>query len=232
MTPAPFPRHLRLSLKRGLARHAFAEAHRAGGDAGAVVSSLQRIAPNDRATARAVRRLRKDRAVVACGLSGGAVVATVREVRAATTRCHGLDAFVEDALIFVRVAVTAGRRKVTTRIDAASFSLHALERFVERGGTDPRAGLLAAVDREADAILRQAARGSAIRDRDDTYRAAVAEGVWAGSEDLFEPDAAWGPAWAGRKVPVFSVRTFLGPEEMNPCVWLAWRDDPHLRIVA
>jgi hypothetical protein len=33
-------------------------------------------------------------------------------------------------------------------------------------------------------------------------------------------------------VPTFSARTFLGPEQMSPCVWLRWQDDTRLSLAA
>ncbi len=69
------------------------------------------------------------------------------------------------------------------------------------------------------------AREDPLRDGDDEYLP-LRTGVWAGGLDMLAPDPAWGPAFAGddRPLPVFSVRTFLGEDEMRPMVWLGWSE--------
>jgi len=225
-------RHLRLSLKRGLARHAMARAARAQADHAAIFSELFRMAPNRRGMERTVLRLRRAPGVVSAGIARGAVVVVLRDACAMVTRTEGLDAFTEDALIYTRVTVVPEKRKVGTWINRASFSRHALERFIERGNCDLGPDVLDAVDAEAVTLLGRAVRGELIAHDGDDYLRATDPGVWAGSLDVTRPEPEWRIGREDACIPTFSARTFLGPDEMKPCVWLSWQDDPRLSMAA
>ena len=92
--------------------------------------------------------------------------------------------------------------------------------------------LLEAVDAEAMTILRHTAKARLIEDGDDHYAAGLQSGVWAGRVDHSDPEPEWGlsPTDPEARVPVFSARTFLSPEEMRPTVWLRWNADPALTV--
>lgn len=223
-------RHLRLSLKRGLARQAMARAARAQADHASIFSELFRMAPNRRGMERTVLRLRKAPGVVSAGIARGTVVVVLRTACAMVTRTEGVDAFTEDALIYTRMTVVREKRKEGTSISRASVSRHALERFIERGNCPLGPDVLDAVDAEAATLLGRAVRGDLIAHDGDDYLRARGAGVWAGSLDLTPPEPGWRTGREDACIPTFSARTFLGPDEMKPCVWLRWQDDPRLSM--
>lgn len=117
-------------------------------------------------------------------------------------------------------------------INRANFSLHALERFIERGSCDLGPRVLEAADAEAMALMKHALQNNLIEHDGDEYLQGREQGVWAGSLDLTKPEPEWRTAREDACIPTFSSRTFLGPDEMKPCVWLRWQNDPRLSLVA
>ncbi|MDT8854119.1 hypothetical protein RNZ50_03535 [Paracoccaceae bacterium Fryx2] len=202
-------------------------------DHAAVFVLLRQVSPNRRSTERAVLRLRRMPSVVAAGLADDRLVVVLRNSCAMVTRSDGVDIFTEDALIYTRVAVQFAKGRMHSWINRANFSQHALERLVERSRCPLGQDFLGVVDGEASALLKRCLAGEMIEHDGDSFLRARQEGVWAGSLDLTLPE----PEWGGRadpeaRVPTFSARTFLGPDEMRPCLWLRWQDDPRLSLVA
>lgn len=226
------PRQLRLSLKRGLARQAVSKAQKAQADDAAIFSELRSVSPNRRSMERSVLRLRKSRGVVRAGIADDKMIVVFRHVCAMLTRQDGVDLFSENALIYTRVSASAGKGKLGIRINRVSFNQHALERLVERSRCRIRPDFLSSVDAEAVAALKLAQDGEWIEDNGDDYIQSRENGVWAGSLDFSSAEPEWGLQQADAQIPVFSARTFLGPEEMKPSVWLRWQDDPCLSFVA
>ena len=222
---------LRRSLKRGLARQAYAQAQE--GDLARVVHMTRDLAPNAKSRDRMAVRLQALCGVVRVGLAGDAVVAVLRHRRRVTLRAEGTDVFTEDALFYTRLAIHAGRGNTAYRLTRASFCLHALERLVERSPVALDRPLLAAMDAEAVAVLRRCARADLIADGDDHFARATGQGLWAGSLDRSEMEADWDLGYANpeAQVPVFSARTYLSPDEMRPTLWARWQGDPSLRMM-
>ena len=222
---------LRRSLKRGLARQAYAQAQE--GDLARVVQMTADLAPNAKSRDRMVLRMQALRGVVRAGLAGDEVVAVLRHRRKVTVRVEGSDIFTEDALLYTRVAIRAGRGSTGYRLTRASFCLHALERLVERSPVALDRPLLTSVDAEAVAVLRGCARADLIADGEDHFARATGQGLWAGSLDKSEMEADWDLAYANpqAQVPVFSARTYLSPDEMRPTLWARWQGDPNLKML-
>lgn len=237
-TPSRPTRLHRKSLKRGYARRALTEALRAAPDHAAIFDLLSRGRRNPKAVQRVIARLRGRSGVALAGLAGGEICVVLRDACNLCTRLEGQDVFTEDALRYTQVRVEAGRARVRFRLHQASFGRHALERMVERSACDLGPGFLGLVDREAFCILRQMAAGDLIAQADDEFARARHRGVWAGGVDLAQPDPDWAlnpdgaPSCTEACIPVFSARTFLGPDEMKPVVWLRWQTDPGLGMVA
>lgn len=225
-------RHLRLSLKRGLARQAMTRAAKAQADHEAIFTELRRMAPNRRGMERTVLRLRRAPGVLCAGIAKGSVVVVLRDVCTMVTRTEGVEAFSEDAVIYTRVGALPEKGRMSFWINRVSFSLHALERFIERGKCELGAGVLDVVDAQAVSLLRRVVQGRAFAHEGDEYLSAGDAGVWAGSQDSTRPDPSWGIVREEACIPTFSARTFLGPDQMKPCVWLQWQDDPRLSIAA
>ncbi len=215
-----------MSLKRGLAGQALAKAAASEADAAAVIDRLTGLRPNAKALDREVHRLRRMRGVVCAATPRGkdSVVVVVRNLRSVTTRAEGTDLFAETALVYSRIAATVRRGSVGYRIWRASFCRHAIERLVERSRVPLDALLLEVMDGEALHLLRQLAREEILADAGDEAISARDEGVWAGCRDVSQVENDWGltATTEGAVVPTFSARTFLGPDEMRPTLWLRW----------
>lgn len=223
---------LRSSLKRGLARQALGHAAHSQANLPALIALARDIRPNLKSQDRLAQRLGRAAGVVLARPCSGGIVLVARNLREAVTRAGTEDIFSEQAVFYTRILARWGRLGAGFEIWRASFSCHALERFVERGGIDLDRPLIPALDAEGARVLRGVARGALILDDGDCCAPAVAPGLWAGSLDRTELEPDWGLAFddAATRVPVFSVRTFLGPAEMRPTLWLKWRNDPSLRL--
>ena len=127
-----------------------------------------------------------------------------------------------------------GRHGPAFYLNRASFCCHALERLVERSQVALNLPLLETVDAEAVRLLRNQALGRMINDAEDSLIRAVAKGVWAGGVDQMSPEVDWGLTLCdgAARLPGFSVRTFLGPAQMRPTVWLKWNDDQTMQMAA
>lgn len=225
---------IRASLKRGLARAAFSQATGFDPDLGAIVAATRDMHANRKALERTQARLQRMAGVVKASLAadGSGIVLVLRNRREVVTRSDAMDIFTEPALFYTRLMVCPGRIGTSYRLVRLSFCLHALERLVERSDLPLDRPLLPAVDAEAVSLLRRLWQAKGIEDAGDQFFGAITLGVWAGSLDRSALEDGWGLAFesAGACVPVYSVRTFLSPEEMRPTVWLKWKDDPACRI--
>lgn len=231
---------LRRALKRGRAREAFAHAATADADMAAIVDLGTGLRPNPRSRDRVARRLARLPGVVSVtrGTDGGLVV-LVRCKRHVVTRVAGAEVFAEDALLYTRVGIAPVRERPRFGLIRASFCLHALERLVERSQVPLDTPLLPLLDAEAGRLLRRLGSGALIVDADDQFVPAgtgrsgppAIEGVWAGAVDTCDLDPGWGLVPTGAASPVlFSARTFLGPDQMRPTLWLKWNRDPALSV--
>jgi hypothetical protein len=216
--------HARGSLGRGLARQALAEAEAGCADASGIVHSLHDLAPNPRNGARHARRLMRRRGVLRASATRGGVAVVFRHTLNVTVRKDGTDCYREPCIAWTSVRASAGKHRISFVTWQVQAGLHALQRHVERSAC-PLHNLLPQMDRAMTEALDWLDREDPLRDGDDEYLP-FRNGVWAGGLDMLASDPAWGPAFAGddRQLPVFSVRTFLGEEEMRPMVWLGWSE--------
>ena len=221
---------IRLALKRGLARQIMAQATE--GDIPQVIAQLAELRPNRKAQERLAERLQRQRGIVRVTLSETGLVITLRNRRQMISRIEDSDAFTEETLFYTRISARMTRTGPSLHVSRASFSCHALERLVERSAVALDCPLLPAVDSEAVTILWHAARARLIEDGEEEYAPALQPGVWAGRVDLSEVELEWGLSHQdpAARVPVFSARTFLAPEQMRPTVWLRWKADPSLSL--
>lgn len=217
---------IRCSLSRGLARQALDHAAVVEADVAALVLLASTVRPNAKAMLRLAAQLAGKRGVVRAGVGGGGVVIVARNLCTIRTQVGAQDIFAERSLVYTRLAIRAAQGRARFHVTRAGFSLHALERLVERSAVALDAPLLAAADCEAVHLLRGLSQSRDFGDGEDRFVPAVAQGVWAGSPDHAGLDADWGlvAAEQGEGVPFFSVRTFLGEDEMRPTVWLAWKN--------
>lgn len=220
-------RPIRVSLKRGLARQALSQAGRVDADLGRIMAMLHGLRPNRVAIERKVLKLRAVAGVVRAGISGDRIVIIIRNVRDVVMKTEVHELFQERALIYSRLIASAGKRSIRFAVHRASFCLHSLERFIERSSYSVNASLLAAADVEAAHLLAILASNKLIIDDGDHYGSSRHVGVWAGSEDVSRAESEWGfcDPTGSLSIPVFSARTFLGPDEMRPMVYLRWKKD-------
>lgn len=94
-------------------------------------------------------------------------------------------------------------------------------------------GLLQLTDSEALALFGGSSVVEQAGPDSCCHRAAGYDGVWAGQMDHSLAGDHWPLRYeneACRRIPTFSVRTFLSPEEMSPSLWLAWQGDDSLSM--
>jgi hypothetical protein len=221
---------IRSALKRGLARQTIAQAGEA--DLPHVFRQLAELSPNHKAQARVAQRLQSQHGVVRVAMSATGMVVILRNRRQMISQLEEAEIFAEETLFYTRVSVRISRNEPGFHISRASLTCHALERLVERSTVALDRPLLSAVDAEAATILRHAAKARLIEDGEDHYAPAAHSGVWAGRVDLSVLEPEWNLFYsdATTRIPVFSARTFLGPEQMRPTVWLRWKGDPNLSM--
>jgi hypothetical protein len=220
-------RSLRNSLKRGYARQAMTVAGRASADIPRLLRLARDLRPNRKAMERLARRLMSLAGVVSVRATRGGhgLVVVARTMREVEVRAEGMAVFREPGLIYLRIGITCEQGAVGFRLSAASFCRHALERLVERSSVQVAPGLLPVIDQEALCIFQGWNTGKAFEDKDGLFLPAGADGLWAGCFDTMEAETDWDLWCQGApRVPLFSVRTFLGPDEMRPMVWLRWQD--------
>jgi len=225
---------LRLSLKRGLARQAFMHADILPANLPRLIDMAQDLRPNRKALDRLGARFLKMPGVVRVRVSPGArgLSVVARCPRGVVTCANGVEMFREESVLYILMKIGLEAGRVRFGFCALGFCLHAIERFVERSDL-PLEPILPALDAEALAAFGQLSAEAVIEDREEHFLRASMPGVWAVSPDRMALDPDWGlqsPAVTG--IPLYSVRTFLGPNEMRPTLWLRWRDDPACQITA
>ncbi|MDO6584789.1 hypothetical protein Q4543_04580 [Salipiger sp. 1_MG-2023] len=226
------PVHLRKSLSRGIAREAFELAARDDGDMARVIEAtagLTRHASNQR---RVGTRLRKLPGVVRVARSGDGLSVALRTRREMILLDDEGEQFREEVLVYTRVRVAPAPHRRRYSMVRVSFSPHALQRLVQRS-TCGLGGLLRLIDGEAIALFGR--RGLVEQSGPDRccHRSARYDGVWAGQMDHSMVGDHWPLRYEtdrDRRIPTFSVRTFLSPEEMSPSLWLAWQGDDSLSL--
>ncbi|MBC2834067.1 hypothetical protein [Paragemmobacter straminiformis] len=221
---------IRASLKRGLARAAFTQAAAADPDLASVVAATRAMHPNRKALERSQARLSRLSGVVKAAIAadGGGVVVVLRNRREVVTQAQSVEVFSEPSLFYTRLVIRPGKQATSYALVQVSFCLHALERCVERSDVALDRPLLPVIDAEAVRLLRRLWQNKGIVDDGDTFFGALKQGVWAGSIDRCALEDGCGLACLtpDGAVPLYSIRTFLSPEEMRPTVWLKWKDDP------
>ncbi len=225
---------LRMSLKRGLARQAFDHARTGEADLPHLLALAADLRPNRKATERLAHRARKCTGVVRASIAadGAGLVLVARSLRVVVTQVEGTALFGETSLVYTRLFAGFDRAKLVFHLSRASFCQHALERLVERSRLALDQPMLPTVDTEAIALLRGLSKGTLIVEDDDQFMPAIEPGVWAGGVDMMVVEPDWNlrvdPTMC---MPVFSVRTFLGPNEMRRSLWQRVRNDPSLTVV-
>lgn len=215
---------LRAALKRGLARQAMDHAAAAPADPARVMDYCASSGTSPTAEGRLVRRLQSQPGLVSIRRGAQGLVLVLRSPAEVLTRSAGTDVFTETALLYTRLTMIPSRRGTAFEISRASFCRHAVERFVERGTAPLDGPVLPHLDAEAVALLSHLRRATPLTDAGDEFVPSAATGLWAGSIDHSAPDPAWPVVWTADAppVPTFSARTFLGPDQMRPTLWLAW----------
>jgi len=138
--------------------------------------------------------------------------------------------FREESVLYILMKIELRAGRVSFGFCAIGFCLHAIERLVERSDL-PLEPVLPALDAEALAAFGKLALEAVIEDRAEHFLRASTPGVWAVSPDRMALDPDWRlQSPTGTGIPLYSMRTFLGPNEMRPTLWLRWRDDPSCQI--
>lgn len=224
---------LRLSLKRGLARQAFTQADTQSANMVRLINMVLTLRPNRKALERLGARLVRMSGVVRVRLAPDArgITLIARCSRRVVTCAEGVEVFQEEGLLYFRVKAALETGQVVLGFTALGYCLHALERLVERTDLPLDTPILPALDAEACAVFGQLDADAMIEDGADQFVRALKPGVWAASPDRMALDPDWGLcSRADVGILMISMRTFLGPDEMRPTLWLRWRADPACKI--
>lgn len=215
----------RLSLKRGYAREAISLARKKPANVRDIFLKIREIRPNLKARMRLVKQIKKIPGVIAGShSSSGTVRAVYREVVSMQTQHEEQELFVEDVLLYAAVIAETTRTSRSLHIARVSLNCHAIERLIERSDCEIGPGFLELIDREANHMLKELARDETITHDEDEFIRSSYGGVWAGGIDASRPDPEWFAGEADQNAPIFSVRTFLSPDEMHPWIWMKWND--------
>lgn len=215
----------RLSLKRGYAREAVSLARKKPANVRDIMLKIREIRPSLKARMRLAKQIKKMPGVITGShSSSGTVRAVYREVVAMQTRHEEQELFAEDVLLYSAVFAESTRTKRNLHIARVSLNYHAIERLIERSDCEIGPGFLELIDREANHILKELARDVSITHNEDEFIRSSYCGVWAGSIDASRPDPEWFASEADQKAPIFSIRTFLSPDEMHPSIWMKWNE--------
>lgn len=224
--------HLRRSLSRGLAREVFQLADRADGDMARLLRQTFTLTSNAKNRQRIATRIRRQHGVVHVARHGDGLACVLRTHRVMILTDDEGEQFRERVLFYTRVTAQRAKFGMDFAMTRATFSRHAVERFVQRSDC-PLADLLGQIDSEALSILRGAS--DRIDHDDRAYHKAGQPGVWAGQQDTSEVGAHWPLSYrseAHRWIPTFSARTFLSQNEMTPVVWLGWQGDDSIAMAS
>lgn len=225
------PAHIRRALSRGLAKDAFAMAQADDGDMAALLVTSSTMTKNLANRRRTAARMMRLPGVVRVSKFGEGLSAVLRTRREMILRDTQGEQFREQTLMYTRVTFLRTGRGMDFTMKRVSFSQHALERLVQRSDC-PLEGMLGQIDAEALAIL-----GATwpVPNEERSWHEATRDGVWAGHHDHSLAADHWPLNYRteeDRRIPTFSVRTFLSPDEMNPVVWLGWQGDDSIAIAS
>lgn len=220
----------RLSFKRGYAREAMSLARKKPADVPDIFLKIREIRPSLKARIRLIKQIKKMPGVITGSYaSSGTVRVVYREVVAMQTQHEEQELFAENVLLYSVVIAETTRTTRSLQIARVSLNYHALERLIERSDCEIGPGFLELIDQEANHILKELARDEPITHNEDEFIRSSFCGVWAGSIDASRPDPEWFAGEADQKAPIFSVRTFLSPDEMHPYIWMKWNDGAALK---
>lgn len=215
----------RLSLKRGYAREVVSLARKKHANVRNIMLKIREIRPGLKARIRLAKQIKKLPGVITGShSSSGTVRAVYREVVGMQTQHEEQELFAEDVLLYSAVFAESTRTKRSLHIARVSLNYHAIERLIERSDCEIGPGFLELIDQEANHILKELARDVSITHNEDEFIRSSYCGVWAGSMDASRPDPEWFVGEEDQKAPIFSIRTFLSPDEMHPYVWMKWND--------
>lgn len=223
--------HIRRALSRGLAREAFTVAQSDDGDMAALLVTSFTMTKNLANRRRIANRMKRLTGVVRVSEFGDGLSAVLRTRREMILQDAQGERFREQILMYTRVTFLRTGKGMDFTMKRVSYSQHALERLVQRS-TCPLDDLLGQISAEAVAILRKT---WPVTDEKRSWHDATQNGVWAGYHDHSLAADHWPLRYRteeDRRIPTFSVRTFLSPEEMNPVVWLGWQGDDSIAMAS
>ncbi|SFE93335.1 hypothetical protein [Roseivivax sediminis] len=216
---------MRKSLARGYARQVLDAAHRDGCCEQALESALGKMPRKGRGLARWCQQVRRRSGVLAVAQRSDRTLVIDYRKSACGQR---MDAegrlFKEETLNYTRYLVTAWRAGYEFIPVRASFSAHAIQRFVERGTVSLGDDFGAQLDMEGRRVLQGFEHGQHFVDGADYFATVRDDGVWAGAFEDAQEERWWPTAKGCVSFRWMAFRTFLGPDEMRPVIWHRWNE--------
>jgi hypothetical protein len=202
-----------------------------------VFKLLFNLNPNRKSYFRTKKKLENLNGVVKCGMSKEEVPTlqiVFRSYFLSKIIQEDMGSFEERVISFTRLDAWSSGSEVAVCACRVFFSIHALQRFIQRTNIDYRDGLENAVDLEGLNCVNALKRGDLLGS--DTYSYAASNkfiGAWPGEVSQSLKETGWPQPSSGdhSKIKTLSIRTFLSPDEMSPQVYLQWKDDPNCNFL-
>ena len=224
-------------LARGYSLQIFENSERNGCDIEGIFKLLFNLNPNKKSYSRCKNKLEKIAGVIKCGISNDEtpkLQIIFRSCFLSKTIHEGGDCFDEQVVSYTRLDVWPHDGQVSVSSYRALFSIHALQRFIQRTDVDYRDKLETAVNLEGIACLSALSGNYLLGSDTNAYAPSIKfMGAWAVEVTRGEAEIGWPNTSSGDRpeVRILSVSTFLSPDEMSPQVYLQWNGDPRCNFL-
>ena len=202
-----------------------------------VFKLLFNLNPNKKSYSRTRKKLENLNGVIKCGVSREEIPTlqiVFRSCFLSKIVQEDMGYFDERAISYTRLDAWPSGGEVAVCASRVFFSIHALQRFIQRTEVDYRNGLENAVDLEGLNCVN-ALRGDYLLGS-DTYAYVASNnfiGAWPAEVSQSSTETGWPQPSSGdqSKIKTLSIRTFISPDEMSPQVYLQWKDDPTCKFL-
>tara|TARA_B100000780_G_C21000503_1_gene400312 strand:- start:110 stop:847 length:738 start_codon:yes stop_codon:yes gene_type:complete len=202
-----------------------------------VFKLLFNLNPNKKSYSRTRRKLEKLNGVIKCGLSKERIPRlqiVLRSCLISKTVQEDTELFDEQVVSYTRLDTWFGNGRLAFCACRVLFSIHALQRFIQRTSIDYKNQLERSVDLEGITCLSALVDDTLLGSDTNAYAPSNKFiGAWPAEVTQSEAENGWPDTSAGDlpKIRTLSVRTFFSPDEMSPQVYLQWNGDPRCNFL-
>ena len=215
----------RKRLAKGYARQQFEHILKNSVSLPEVLDQIHSIRPNKKSLQRVANRIRRSKGIISVGYSTKSKLSLQVFSRSAFTLKHlheNNELFDEDAIAFTRIDVEVDKRGFSTSSYRALFSLHSIQRLIERAKFNISKSLGDVVKNEGLCVLTKLKKDDVFGYGERMYlRSNNFSGVWAGEVTLSSENM--GGKMEMMNFKTFNNRTFLSQDEMSPEIFIQWK---------